>query len=291
MTADGIVELDCRKIPPGDAARQAALTILRQGVVKLAGAFDPVLIEAWRAQFESHIRGAVSRRQYRYRLVSLGERRHHYTLEIHQRFNDPSFYANPVLYGAAALLMEHNFIMATTAVAYAEPKAPPQYIHRDQVMLFANPELNAALPPVSLTISIPLVATNDTVGGTEFMPGSHREMELSRRPVFVRAETAPGDCLVWDSRCFHRGCANPGDIARPIVLQYYQRPWYFNFLNYAPDCEIKITEANLARVPAPFRHLFDWSRPLFVPPCFAAGEGGLCDCGSGLAFGACHGMS
>lgn len=279
----------CSGRPPLQCVQEATLAILRHGVVRLTGAFDPALVAAWRAQFESHTLAAVQRGLYRYRLASLGDLRHHYTLEIHQRFNAPAFYANEFLYGIANALMEKDFMLATAAVAYAEPGAPAQYAHRDQVLLFSHPQLNAAMPPVSLTVSIPLVATDADTGGTEFVPGSHRLTEVPANPDFVPVHTDPGDCIVWDSRCSHRGCANPGAVFRPIVLLYYQRPWYFNFRNYTPDCEIKITEGNLAQVPAPYRHLFDWSRQLFVPPQFSALPDGQCACGSGLAYGDCHG--
>lgn len=283
--------VDCRALPRHEALHAATVALLEQGVVKLAGAFAAADIGNWKSQFESHTLGAVARGKYAYRLWPLGEKRHHYILEIHQAFNSPAFYGNPFVYGAAVAALDGDFMLATTAIAYAEPGAPEQYIHRDQNLLFASSRLNGVLPPVSLTVSVPLVATNDVTGGTEFVVGSHRQSELPAAARFVRTRTEPGDCLLWDSRTLHRGCANPGDVSRPIVLMYYQRPWYFNFRNYEVDCEIKITAGNLARVPAMYKPLFDWSHRLFTPPQFLAEADGACSCGSGLMYSDCHGSA
>ena len=179
--------------------------------------------------------------------------------------------------------------MATAAIAYAEPRAGAQYIHRDQTLMFASSRLNSVLPPVSITVSVPLVPTGDVIGGTEFVIGSHRQHDMPPNARFLHAPTELGDCMLWDSRVLHRGCANPGDVARPIALLYYQRPWYFNFRNYEPDCEIKITAENLARVPKMYSHLFDWCHKLFDPPAFVAETDGSCGCGSGRAYVECHG--
>lgn len=283
--------VDCRALPRHEVLHAATVALLEQGVVKLVGAFDPADIARWKAQFETHTLGAVARGKYGYRLWSLGEKRHHYILEIHQAFNNPAFYGNPFVYGTAVAALDGDFMLATAAISYAEPGAEEQYIHRDQNLLFASSRLNGVLPPVSLTVSVPLVATNDVVGGTEFVIGSHRQSEISPAAKFVRTRTEAGDCLLWDSRTLHRGCANPGGAERPIVLLYYQRPWYFNFRNYEVDCEIKITEGNLAQVPKMYRPLFDWAHRLFKPPVFTEEAGGSCSCGSGLAFPDCHGAT
>lgn len=283
--------VDCKAAAPAAVVQSATLALLEQGVVLLRSAFDPALIAGWRQQFETHTLGAVRSGRYRYRLWPLGERRHHYILEIHRAFNTPDFYANRFVYGTAAACMDNDFMLATAAVAYAEPGAPEQYVHRDQNVLFASERLNGVLPPVSLTVSIPLVATGEVVGGTEFAVGTHRLGTIPDNPRFTKVPTEPGDCLLWDSRLVHRGCANPGNAFRPIVLLYYQRPWFFNFLNYEKDCEIKITRENLASVPAAYRSLFDWCHALFEPPHFESDADGLCMCGSGLRHDACHGVA
>ncbi|MFZ5722967.1 MAG: hypothetical protein ACOY33_04840 [Pseudomonadota bacterium] len=138
LRQDRIPSIDCRGLPFPEAVHAAVVAVLEQGVVRLRGAYEPARLEVWREQFIAHTLGAVERNAYRYRHWSLGDRRHHYILEIHRAFNDPAFYANPFLYAVATALLEGDFMMATAAVAYAEAGAAAQPVHRDQPLMFAG---------------------------------------------------------------------------------------------------------------------------------------------------------
>lgn len=273
--------------PEDSALKQAVTQVFRDGVAVLRGAFDPDLVERLRSSLMDRVVPHGDSGRYPYRVASLGERRTHYTLEIHRTFNTPEFYANPFVYQLAQLLLDNEFVLGSAAAAVSRPGAPPQYVHRDHPVLYSNRKLNAILPPASLTVSIPLVSTDQVTGGTEFQPGSHHLSSYDKRD-FVRADSGPGDCIVWDSRCSHRGCANQGDDPRPIVLLYYQRPWFFNYVNYQRDAEIKITDRSFEAVPANLTHLFGWTGELFQRPRFEPRADGGCSCGSGLSYDECH---
>lgn len=267
----------------------AALCLARDGVVKLENLFEPRLIDEWRAHFERFVLKQVASERFPYRVWPLGHQRTHYILEIQHALNRPGFYAAPAVYALAERMLDSGFILVSAAVAYAEPGITPQYLHRDQPLLFAGHQISEAIPAVSLTVAIPLVDTNDLVGGTEFVIGSHRR-EIADINLAATG-TFKGDCLVWDSRLLHRGRVNRGTTPRPLVLLYYQRPWFFNFLNYSTDAEIKITDAALAKVPNEYRHLFEWVRKIWPAPLFSSEQNGGCSCGSGLRFESCHGSS
>lgn len=287
MSSGGIIDVDLNVAAFEHCVNIASLALARDGVVKISNACDSLLIDQWRNHFDNFILRQVASGKFPYRIASLGFRRNHFILEIQQQLNSPAFYAIPIIYTIAKKMLDDQFFLATAAIADAESGSIAQYIHRDQPMLFPGHRVNEIIPSVSLTVSIPLVETNELVGGTEFQLGSHHA-NASSLP-FVHSNTKKGDCLIWDSRVMHRGMPNNGMKSRPIVLLYYQRPWFYNFLNYSKDVEIKISDSELARVPDQYRHLFDWVRKIWPPPVYDSDAYGLCACGSGLLFSVCHG--
>lgn len=285
-----IAEVYCRDVPLQKALAVASSALIRDGVVCLRGAFLKENVIEWREQFYTHILSAVKRSAFPYRTWSLGASRAHYILEIHKAFNSPSFYANEYVLGLSGLLLEKEFVMATAAIAYAESGAAEQRIHRDQPLIFRSDHVNRGLPPVSLTIALPLVETGEDVGGTEFAIGTHRKTSVDFSSLtFSRCATQLGDCLIWDSRLLHRGRKNPGSIGRPLVLMYFQRPSFFNFPNFTTDAEIKITDNALSNVPNEYKGLFQWARRIWPGPSYMATNDGECGCGSGQRYEECHG--
>lgn len=275
---------------PAEFVAAAVTAILEDGVVRVSGVWDSSAVNRWKHAFMSRTLRQVASSGYQYRKASLGQHREHVVIEIHREFNTPDFYAAPPIYSVAKALLGAEMILATVAASYSTRGSSSQYVHRDMAMLFEQPMLDKVLPPVSLTVGFPLVATNELTGGTEFQVGSHRQVKVDESAPFLHSDTEPGDCLIWDSRLVHRGRPNNGE-PRPLVLFYYHRPWFFNFVNHWKDSEIKITERSLGRVPDRLKHLFLWSRNLFTPPEFARLDSGLCSCGSGERYEACHGCS
>ena len=243
----------------------AVRAVLTNGYVVLRQAIPEKTIAHWHSIFETGILPAAEEGRYPFRQCSLGPGRHHYTVPISGGFAAPEFYANELIYRMANHLLEPGFILATAAIAYSVPGAPRQYIHRDQPMPTRITALNAVLPPFSLTVDIPLVITDASVGGTVMVAGSHHSVSQAKTVPDngVRVDTVPGDVVIWDSRLQHYGEANRSKINRPIVLLYYQRPWFFNFPNYEPGSQIQISAAQLLQVPERYQHLFQWSKNLF----------------------------
>lgn len=264
----------------------ALIALVRDGVVKLERVCDPCLIDLWLEQLQTTVLPQVVSGRFPYRNRPLGHKRMHYILEIQRRFNSPDFYAVPAIYRLVQKVLDDDFLLMTVAVAYAEPGSLPQHVHRDVPLLFPAHKINGALPAASITVGLPLIDTDDRARGTEFQLGSHRLN--SSNATFLHTSTRKGDCIVWDSRVMHRGRANTSGVARPMILFYFQRPWFFNFRNYSQDAEVKITDIALERVPTQYRHLFDWVRRLFPAPLFGPDASGFCGCGSGLLYSDCH---
>lgn len=273
---------------PAEFVAGAVRAILEDGVVRISRVWEPSAVDCWKQAFMTRTLRQISSTGYQYRKVSLGQCRDHFVIEIHREFNSPDFYAAPPVYSIAKSLLGPRFILATVASAYSIKGSNFQHVHRDMALLFDQPLLDQILPPASITVGFPLVATNDLTGGTEFQLRSHREANVDESVPFIHTGTEPGDCLIWDSRLVHRGRPNGGG-PRPLILFYYHRPWFFNFVNHWRDSEIKITDRSLDLVPDRFRHLFAWSRNLFTPPEFSKLDSGLCSCGSGESYDACHG--
>lgn len=267
------------------------------GVMVLEGAFSREFIDALAAHYFTFYHPRICSSDFPYRIAPLGPGRTHVTLELHKHWHDPRFYANEWLYPFLSKVLGSEFTMPTFAAAVSEPGAKAQYIHRDQPWLFPDPTLESQLPASSVTVSVPLVDVDELIGSTEFQPGSHHprsraDMAL-RRPVagidFVPAFARRGDCILWDSRSIHRGMPNRSQHTRPIVLMYYQRPWFFNHVNFDPGVILPFTEAAWRRIPNKYRHIFTMVRRLFPRPVYAGESGSPCPCGSGLGFEHCHG--
>ena len=269
------------------------------GLLHLQGAFPVSLIDSLAAHYFDFYHPRIHVGDFPYRIASLGSGRTHVTLELHKHWHDPAFYANTWLYSFVRHVLGPDFTLPTFAVAVSEPGASAQYIHRDQPWLFDDPAIERQLPASSITVSVPLVDLDQQIGSTEFQPGSHHPRNAAdmaaRRPVsgidFTPVLAQRGDCILWDSRLIHRGMPNRSLRTRPIVLMYYQKPWFFNHVNFDPGVIMPFTQAAWQRIPERYRHVFTVIEKLFPRPEFNGSFGQPCPCGGPLSFETCHGHS
>ena len=89
----------------------------------------------------------------------------------------------------------------------SEPGALAQPSHRDG-------------PDGLVTVFAPLTAFVPRNGPTELSPATHRggDGSSSLAPLLQ-----PGDVLLFDYRCLHRGLANQGDVRREVAYAVYAR--------------------------------------------------------------------
>ena len=93
-----------------------------------------------------------------------------------------------------------------------------------------------------VNIFVPLVDVRRG-GGTEFRPASHfltrdlkRMMLLAKIKKTLRAPTVPrldpGDAVVFDYRCLHRGTRNTTGGPRPVFVVTLAKPWFRDLVNF-----------------------------------------------------------
>jgi ectoine hydroxylase-related dioxygenase (phytanoyl-CoA dioxygenase family) len=155
-------------------------------------------------------------------------------------FDDPEVVANP-----AAVVVLEALLGADLTCTYLTsntplPGAGVQPIHRDHEPLFMG-ECDAVLPAHVVSVGIPLVDMSDENGTTELWPGTHRLVDGDRLESRVaalpslRPEIAAGSLLMRDTRMWHRGTANQGDAARPMLSIVYTRGWLLSKPLAVPD--------------------------------------------------------
>lgn len=268
-----------------------------RGIVCFKNAFEPAFIDQLRKSFCKHNLSRINDPNYPYRVGSLGDRRSHVIIELFRDFNSPRFYANPWLYRFMLEVLGEGFIVPGFAASVAFPRAQEQYTHRDQPLLYRDVELNRQLPACSITVSIPLIDVDEQCGSTEHVLASHRPTDPnllddkveSGEFHFTPVYADKGDCILWDSRLLHRGMKNQTRYVRPIILLYYQKPWFINYPSVTKGMLLPITDKELEKVPEQYAHLFKGVCDIANKPVFEAEADEPCPCGSRLKYDQCHG--
>jgi len=100
----------------------------------------------------------------------------------------------------------------------------------------------------ALCLFIPMIPLDDTVGFTQFWPGSHRNRDLVgfgkvaelSQATWDGKCAAAGDGIWYDYRLFHRGMPNQSDnVVRPVVQILFKKKWYVEKANYGEESLIR----------------------------------------------------
>lgn len=184
--------------------------------------------------------------------VSVGPGREITTLPLKAPFDQPDFYAQPLLCRLLARLLGPDFVLSSCSVVLAQPGASAQRRHRDINLLYDNTLVSLRMPTFALTIGIPLIDLTPETGTTALHPGSHLEIVTERILENPPLEPflAQGDVYFFDSRLFHHGTANPGSAPRPIVYLTYTRAWFLDHENLLET--LLVDESALQAAPAAY---------------------------------------
>ena len=124
----------------------------------------------------------------------------------------------------------------------SQPASHPQ--EDDDKTTRLPPPPQAYAPPYALCLFIPLMDLNETVGYTQFWPGSHRYRDLAgfgQVATLVGATVSTclataGDALWYDYRLLHRGMPNTSaDTLRDVLQIVFYQPWYVERANYGTE--------------------------------------------------------
>jgi ectoine hydroxylase-related dioxygenase (phytanoyl-CoA dioxygenase family) len=248
-----------------EAAQEAAELFMEHGCVRVKNAFDADYIARLHRAYVATYHPYFQDREFSDAL-NVGNKRTQVTVAIEGLFNSPQLYANDFVLPVLKLVLGDQLIMGGFGSVVSLPGALDQHTHRDHPNIYELTETEATeawvdmlLPPYALNLIVPLVPLNDTNGTTRLWLGSHL-VAKSRTQQMPSVDPVAdlGDCLLVDYRLLHAGTANRSASPRPILYNMYCRPWFRDSRNYRKQQRIRISREEYMRIPAQFRHLFDW---------------------------------
>jgi hypothetical protein len=135
------------------------------------------------------------------------------------------------------------------SVVYSRPGAGTQGWHADGSHLAGssdagwNDHYRQLSPPYAICLFIPLIDLNESVGYTQFWPGSHAHEQLVGLGPFAQVTQSvwnscgcqAGDGIWYDYRLMHQGMPHDRDATvslRPILQIIFKQRWYVERANY-----------------------------------------------------------
>lgn len=204
------------------ATAEAAAVLRREGVVVLDQLIDPALLETCHREIEARYPDHATPDPLRYLGSYPG--RHTAPMVINGTLAEPQIFAHPVLRALDTALLGSEHVLESFGLLVSLTGSPDQGRHFDG-LLFAETKLDMVLPPVALSIAIPLVPLGEVNGTTAFWRRSHREPFHAAPPDFA-PQLPLGSALVWDFRTHHSGRGNLGDAPRPVLFAVHSRDWW-----------------------------------------------------------------
>jgi Phytanoyl-CoA dioxygenase (PhyH) len=244
--------------------RNAARLFVDQGSVLIRGAFSTSHVRRLHRAFVDSYHAYFRDREFPDAL-QVGRRRTMITVDLRGPFNSARLYANPAILPVLETLLGHDLVLGSLGAIVSLPGAADQHVHRDYPHILEALERDGrdrpVLPPYAVTLFVPLLGIDTTIGTIRLWPRSQtRPLSTTRDLPGVDPIAAPGDCLLMDYRLLHHGTANRSDTVRPVLYLIYQRPWFRDALNYEKQQPLRMSEKEYSRVSPRLRRLFDWLR-------------------------------
>lgn len=205
-----------------EAVAQAIAILRREGVVVLDDLLDPALLEACRQELVARYPDYATPDAKRFLGTYPG--RHTAPLVIDGLLANRAIFAPPAVVAIGDELLGEEKILESLGLLVSIPGAPDQQRHFDG-LLYGETQLDRLLPPVALSVSMPLVRLDEVSGTTAFWRRSHREPVRTGPPDFALVVPV-GSVIVWDFRTHHSGRGNQGDAPRPIIFSVHSRNWW-----------------------------------------------------------------
>ncbi len=244
--------------------RLASELFQEQGFIWLKDALPKQLVQSVQEEYQrKYVNSSVG-----FSKAGVGDKRYLITVTVESLFNNPALYAAPMFYPLLVKLLGEDCVIDSFGSVCAYPGAKAQKIHADNPPLFESDEVCARIPCYALTVVVPLIALNQTVGTTAVWEKSHRHEQYADHIKMLREkedfENATwltpdvGDIYLMDYRLIHAGTPNLSHEPRPILYIVYSRPWFVDAYNFGEKREraVKISKEEFAKVPESYRHLF-----------------------------------
>jgi len=234
----------------------------RYGVLIIENVFPTEFIQNIRDYF-FHACGSYLQDTHHSDALRVGDKRLMITLDIAWPLNTPQLYGSPFVLEFLEKILGDDFILGSLTSVTSLAGSIDQHVHKDHPALFDHQSLNQhstpQLPSFAVTMLVPLVELNQTVGGTRVIKGSHHcSSDDAKQMAVQESPVSSGSCFFMDYRLSHHGRANRSDSPRPVLSMVYQRPWFRDCVNYGKQPPLKMNDQELARVPKKFTRLFSW---------------------------------
>lgn len=253
----------------GDQAGAAATALRKDGVVVFDALWSPALIARLGRSLRKAVPGAYDTAAPPPEdFLGVGKLRINGLVPVAGAMREClDLLLHPALHELCGKLLGKNWVFESFGVISSFPGATAQGLHSDSPELFEGEGPAGDLPVFALTISVPLVPVDDINGTTEFLPGTHRlPVAKPEAEDFVSCGLAPGDCMVWDFMVRHRGQANNGDAARPLLYITACRKFWQDSANFRPDARKLVLDRKAwAAIPQPQRKRFVRAKPMPGP--------------------------
>lgn len=235
---------------------EAAKLFTEHGFVRLENVYSPAFLQKLDTHYKKRYKNFLHSTNWR-------DRRPLFTVDVEGPFNDPAFYASPLVVPFMQHFLEKDYILAAMSSVASFPGAPDQHLHRDALPIFGKDyTFDVNVPPYSITTLIPLVDCTLETGCTKVWPGSHKckNAEEADKISSIDPEVRTGSILVTDSRLVHRGGANHSDRMRPLLYMTFHRNWFRDFWGYENRPPVNISDSELKKVPDRYQHMFNWTK-------------------------------
>lgn len=238
-----------------DVAPKAQGIFDKAGVVLLDQMIQPELVSKLRSAHELAIKnwkGAGLGEPN-----NVGDKRFTVPIRMQPPFNNPALFANPVLIDLLTQAMGDKPILSAFGAVVTRKGARMQHIHREHPLLFADDDVNKALPTYAVTVIVPLIDLDEAAGGTQLWENTHKtaanyQWEGDPHVIYTRA----GAALTFDYRLYHGGMPCSASHGRPLIFLSYSLPWFKDTLAFESHAAVAISKQELAAIPAEHHDMF-----------------------------------
>ncbi|MCE2746041.1 MAG: SAM-dependent methyltransferase [Burkholderiales bacterium] len=230
-----------------------------EGAVLFEGMFPKALIDKTRETFLAHFEDLKKSEMGQPNFV--GNKRYTFPVRVVEPFNNPSLFANETMVKVLEESMGQRPIINAYGAVVTYPGANSQHVHREHPLLFTKDEHNCMLPNYAVTVLIPLVDLNPTLGGTQLWPRTHTTgLDASQEGPATVLYAQKGDALMFDYRTFHGGMPCLAGELRVVLFITYSVPWFRDTLAFESHDALALSKDELECIPAQYRDLFRFAR-------------------------------
>ena len=241
-----------------DTTLQCKRLFARHGTLLLKDVFDKALLtqchDAFLERYAAYLTNARHTDALR-----IGDKRFQTTIDMEAPFNDPNIFANELIQPLMRELLSDKHILGCFTSSLSLPGSEDQRLHKDHKLLIPNAG-DAGHKCFAVTMMLPLIPVDETVGTTRVKKGSHLVSTTDAKLMpYQTPLTTLGDCYLMDYRLSHHGQANQSQTPRPILNMVYHRPWFRDYINFGKQPALRITQSAFDALPDRCKPLLKWT--------------------------------